>query len=81
MLMTAFGNMQKSTAMLMTIPYESFMIRFTSDITLSSLPAPMMLLTSVLQVDENAASIIQSRPDTPLMMLDTARDLSPRCSM
>ena len=65
----------------MTMPYESLRIRLTSDITLSSLPAPMMLLTSVLHVDENAASIIQSSPDTPLTMLDTASERSPRCSI
>ena len=56
-------------------------MRLSSDHTLSSLPAPIMLLTSVLQVEAKASVTIQSSPDTPLTMFETARDLSPRCSI
>ena len=40
-----------------------------------------MLLTSVLQVDENACRTTHISPDAPLAMLDMARARSPRCSM
>ena len=79
--MIAFGNRQKIRAQPKTTAYDSFIIRFISDMTLSSLPAPIMLLTSVLQVDEKAASIIHNSPDIPRTMLEIASDRSPRCSI
>ena len=48
--------------------------------TLSCSPAPIMLLTRVLHVDENAISTTHISPETFLTMLDTASERSPRCS-
>ena len=79
--MIAFGNRQKIRAQPKTTAYDSFIIRFISDMTLSSLPAPMILLTKVLHVEEKAASIIHNRPDIARTIFDIARGRSPRCSI
>ena len=75
------GKMQNARIIRLTIPYDSFRIRFTSDITFSWCPSPMMLLTRVLHVAENAESTTHMSPDTLLVMFDIASARSPRCSM
>ena len=47
------GKRQNIRIITPTIPYASFMMRLTRDITLSWRPSPMMLLTKVLHVEEN----------------------------
>ena len=81
MRITADGKRQNNSVIAIMMAYESFNMRFTTDITFSGCPSPMILLTSVLHVDANAERIIQSSPDTPRTMLDIAKERSPRCSM
>ncbi len=70
--MTARGKIAQTIVMQIIMPYVSLSMRLTMDITLSCLPSPIMLLTSVLHVDENAARTIQNRPDMLLAILDMA---------
>ena len=49
--------------------------------TFSGCPSPIMLLTRVLHVAENACRTTQISPDTLRVMFEMARALSPRCSM
>ena len=76
--MTARGKIAQTIVMQIIMPYVSLSMRLTMEITLSCLPSPIMLLTSVLHVDENAARTIQNRPDMLLAILDMANARSPR---
>ena len=44
-------------------------------------PRPIWLLTRLVQVDESAMMAMKGKDDMLRMMFDTAREVSPRCSI